>query len=92
MMLRLHKRLRLQANYSDHTRGVYHGPKTWPWWRLFGVLVCKTNPDLGPQVRFRSYHLWLYRPGQAAPSGENRNTAWLLHLAADWRDLAGSRA
>lgn len=87
MMLKLHKRLRLQANYTNHTSGVAHGPKTWPWWHLFGVFVTKTNPDLGPQVHFRSYHLWLYRPGNPTMRTPARNKAWLLHVAVDWRKL-----
>ena len=41
---------------SHKPNGCSHGPQVWPWWKLFGFLICKIDikrPSSG-------WRLWIY--------------------------------
>ncbi len=44
---------------------VQHGPRTWPWWRLFAIAIAATNPGrqnpLAP-----AWNVWVYTRHGAA--------------------------
>ena len=37
--------------------GCVHGPQTWPWWRLFGLLFVRLGEVHEPST---GYRLWIY--------------------------------
>lgn len=38
--------------------GCAHGPQSWPWWRLFGMLICGRNYD-PPGLEY-GFRVWIY--------------------------------
>lgn len=53
----LRKRLKLVIHWPDTVYHPLHGPQTWEWWRLFGLLWCQASPVEKPTT---GYHLWAY--------------------------------
>lgn len=76
--------MRLETAYAKGwLPGCTHGPKAWPWWRLFSVAIVRLStqpPSIG-------YALWVYRPGR-----EGKNKGWYFDVYIDRRAHSRSKS